>query len=223
MSPKPLPRRAVRATTAAAMAAAVCLSACGGDPPALSGSLKSEQIVGLDRAWSQRITAVSAPATTATQEATALYKACATMDQASTFLQAVHATCAPTAVSVKLGAVIPQRCAAPNRRCIRALDRAKAANDTLLAALIQLTDSVKTATTAPECRAEFATEGAKAQAYRDLSTAYDAIALGAERGDRDIMRLGQRKITQANATIASRLPASEQITRFRQACGVTSS
>ncbi|MEH3053137.1 MAG: hypothetical protein PGN13_03885, partial [Patulibacter minatonensis] len=213
------PRRPARVASllAALAVGAVPVSGCGaGTPPAFEESLSSAQIAGLDRAWTQRISAVvsaTGPADDADAEAAKLYEACAAMDQASTFLQAVNATCAPTAVSVKLAALIPSRCAEPTAQCVRALDRAKAANDTLLSALLQLSGSVKTATTNEDCRAEFTTDGARAQAYRDLSAAYDALALGAERRDDEITGLGRRRVKDAQAAIGSRLEVPEQIAR----------
>ena len=221
MSTQTLPfRRAVRAFLLPVAALCAALAGCGGSPPALEGSLNDAQIAGLDRAWSQRITAVSAPASSALEESSALYKACAAMEQGSTFLQAVHATCAPTSVAVKLAAVLPSRCAKPTQQCVRALDRAKSANDTLLAALLQLSDTVKTATDDRACRTEFTTDGSRAQAYRDLSAAYDALALGVERRDKDITALGQRRVEEAQAAIVSKLTTREQIDRFHQACGI---
>lgn len=203
-------------------AAAVLLLAagCGGEVPPLEGSLNDAQIAGLDRAWSQRITALGASTDEAGKEATGLYRACAAMNQGSTFLQAVHTTCAPTAVSVKLGAVIPDRCATASRQCVRALDRAKAANDTLLGTLLQLSDAVKTATDDPDCRAEFTTDATREAQYRDLSAAYDALALGVERKDPDITKLGRQRVQEADAALRSRLTVAEQISRFRQACGI---
>lgn len=220
LSPSPAPR-AARLARAGLVLLLVALSGCGGTTPALEGSLNDAQISGLDRAWSQRIRAVSADDATAADEATNLYKACAAMDQGSTFLQAVHATCAPTSVSVKLGAVLAKRCASPTSQCVRALDRAKAANDTLLAALLQLSDAVKSATDSTDCRAEFTTDATRADAYRALSAAYDALALGVERKDSDIQELGQRRVDEAEASIRSRLSTTEQIARFRQACGIS--
>lgn len=218
------PHRTIVRSTAAALAvtALAGVAGCGSSTPALEGSLNDAQISGLDRAWSQRIRAVNAPPKTAVQEATNLYKACAAMDQSSTFLQAVHATCAPTAVTVKLGAILPSRCAKATPQCIRALDRAKAANDTLLAAMLQLSDAVKPTTDDADCRAEFTTDPARAQAYRDLSAAYDALALGVDRRDKTITALGQRRVDEAQAKIRSRLSTTEQIARFRQACGIGS-
>ncbi len=202
-------------------AAVLLLSAgCGGSAPPLEGNLSEAQIVGLDRAWSQRITALGASTDEAGAEATALYRACAAMNQGSTFLQAVHATCAPTSVSVKLAAVIPDRCEKASSQCVRALDRAKAANDTLLATLLQLSDTVKTATDDVDCRAEFTTDPAREEQFRTLSSAYDALALGIERRDPDITKLGRQRIQEADAALRSRLTVAEQIARFRQACGI---
>lgn len=207
---------------AAPVATLLCaVAACGGTPAPFATSLSEVQVRGLDAAWSQRITTLSSPADTVDGEATKLYRACQAMNQGSTFLQAVHATCGPTSVSAKLRARIPERCAEPTRQCIRALDRAKAANDTLLAALLQLTESVKSATEAADCRAEFTTDPTREQRYRDLSSAYDALALGIERGDEDIATLGRRRVEEAEAAISSRLTINEQIARFRQACGIT--
>ncbi len=216
------PRRSTgRRLLPAAAVALVLVAGCGEDAPRpLEGSLSGAQILGLDRAWSQRITALSASTDAAGKEATALYRACATMNQGSTFLQAVHATCAPTAVSVKLRAVIPERCATASRQCIRALDRAKAANDTLLGTLMQLSDTVKTATEDVDCRAEFTTDAARQEQYRALSSAYDALALGIERSDPDIAKLGRQRIQEADAALRSRLTVAEQVARFRQACGI---
>jgi hypothetical protein len=214
-------RRAAPARLSAPAALLLLVAAgCGGGSAPLAGSLDGAQRAGLNRTWSQRITATSASSDEAVAQATKLYRTCATLEQGSTFLQAVHATCAPTAVSVKLGAVLPQRCATPTRQCVRVLDRAKAANDTLLASLLQLSDAVKTVTQDRDCRAEFTTDAARAQRYRDLSTAYDALALGIERGDTAITKLGRRRVEEANAAISSRLTANEQIARFRQACGI---
>lgn len=202
-------------------ASALLLAAgCGGEPAPLEGSLNQVQIAGLDRAWAQRITALGASTDEAAKESTTLYRACAAMNQGSTFLQAVHTTCAPTAVSVKLGAVIPERCATASRQCIRALDRAKAANDTLLGTLLQLSDTVKTATEDPDCRAEFTTDATREAQYRALSSAYDALALGIERRDPDIAKLGRQRVQEATAALRSRLTVAEQIARFRQACGI---
>jgi hypothetical protein len=92
----------------------------------------------------------------------------------------------------------------------------------LLAALLQLSDAVRTATDDAECRAEFTTDPARAQLYRDLSAAYDALALGVERRDADISELGRRRVEEAQAAIGSRLTTAEQIARFRQACGIQS-
>ncbi|MBO9532458.1 MAG: hypothetical protein J7513_05740 [Solirubrobacteraceae bacterium] len=217
----PLFRRAARGSVVtSACAIAVLAAGCGGTDPAFKGSLNDAQIQGLDRAWTQRITAVTAPAARAGAQATKLYEACAQLDQSSTFLQAVHSSCAPTAVTVKLGALIPARCATPSSQCVRALDRAKAANDTLLATLQDVDDAVKVATSDPACRAEFTTDDARVKTYQDLSAAYDVVAVGADRRDKDIMALGQRKITEATAAIGSRLTPAEQIDRFRQACGI---
>ncbi len=214
----------VRRTTARrlvpAVAALLVVAGCGESAPPLSSNFNETQIAGLDRAWSQRITALGASTDTAAAESTALYRACAAMDQGSTFLVAVHATCAPTAVTVKLAAVIPERCKRASGQCVRALDRAKAANDTLLGTLLQLNDTVKTATDAPDCRAEFTTDAAREEQYRDLSSAYDALALGIERRDPDIAKLGRQRIQEADAALRSRLTVAEQIARFRQACGI---
>lgn len=208
-----------RALVAAALCAVVT-SGCGGDPEPLADSLTPVQIAGLDRAWSQRITALSAPADTATAAASDLYRACAAMELSSTFLQAMKTTCAPTAVSVKLAVVIPERCERPTRRCINALDRAKAANDTMTDALLQLSESAKTISSDERCLAQFTVDPVQEQRYRDLSAAFDALALGAERRDDDIMALGRRRIEEAQAAIKSRLSTPEQIARFRQACGI---
>lgn len=215
-----LARRATVQRLLPAAAVVLLASGCGDRTPPLSSNFNEAQIQGLDRAWSQRITALGASTDEAAKESTALYRACAAMDQGSTFLVAVHATCAPTAVSVKLAAVIPDRCAKASSQCVRALDRAKAANDTLLGTLLQLNDTVKTATAAPDCRAEFTTDAPRQEQYRDLSSAYDALALGVERRDPDIAKLGRRRIQEADAALRSRLTVAEQVARFRQACGI---
>ncbi len=211
--------RRLRLTLLALVALPALVAGCGTES-SLSPSLNAAQIKGLDVTWEQRITALTAPQATASQESTKLYKACAAMDLTVPLLQVVKTTCPPTAVAVKLGALFEERCASPSRQCVRLLDRAKVANDNLLVGLKQLSDAIKPVTSDESCRAEFGLDPVREQAYQELSTAYDTMALGIERGDRDIFELGKRRVTDARSRISSKLTPVEQIERFRQSCGI---
>lgn len=218
--PAYLPGRSRRIVLCLALVGLPTFMASCGTESALRPSLNAAQIQGLDRAWEQRITALTAPQATAGQEATKLYKDCAAMDLTVPLLQVVKTACAPTAVSVKLIALFEERCASPSRQCVRLLDRSKVANDNLLVALQQLSDAIKPVTSSDSCRAEFALDPVREQAYLELSTAYDTMALGIDRGERDIFSLGKRRVADARARIASKLTPVEQIERFRQSCGI---
>ncbi|MFT4034488.1 MAG: hypothetical protein QM679_02815 [Patulibacter sp.] len=210
----------------AAVALALAAAGCGSSDSrgtAFGDSLTPSQVAGLDRVWTQRLRTTNASGRAAARESSKLYRSCAALPQESTFLQAVHATCTPTALSVKLAAVVPDRCSQPSRRCIRALDRAAAANDTRLLTLLQLNDAAKSATDVPDCLAEFTTDEAKAHAYRELSAAFAEIAVAARRDRPAQMRTGQARAAQAQAVITSRLSVREQVARFRQSCGIARS
>lgn len=207
----------------AATTALLGVSACG-DPAPLDG-IPEAQRSQLDAAWSARISATDTAAIPLDQRnarVTALYKACEGLDRSTPLLGAVGNVCQPTAISAKLSAVLPERCAKPSAPCVRALDRIADTTEELAAAASALAQAAETSIADPSCRAEFAATTPQLAAYDDLAKAYRVLALGIEQDDEDIAGLGQRRIDDARAQIGPTGRVDERTRRFREACGLAS-
>lgn len=205
---------------AALLAGALTLGACAGEAP-LDGSLTEPQQEALATSWSQRIEVVAAPALDPEKiaaRARGLNEACRALDTEQPFLAAVKATCGPTAVHAKLGAVLPERCVTPAAICVRAVERIKGANDQVIEALKSLTVAAQQVTDDPACRAEFVTTAAQLEGYQERSRAYGILALGAARKDPEIMQLGRNRIADAGVMLARSGDARQQRQAFLDAC-----
>lgn len=197
------------------------LGGCGGSS-ALS-SLSDAQREQLATAWTARIAATDAapiPVEERNARVSALYKACAALDQSSPLTAAVSGSCQPTAVAAKLAAVLPERCARPTAACVRAADRLADVTEQRATSIDGLSNAATSAIDDPACRAEFAVTEDQLKALADLSQAYRILATGAEQDDEDIAGLGQRRIDDALAVLAPKGSVAERTSRFREACGI---
>lgn len=202
-------------------ASGAMLSGCGDESPL--SSLSDPQRDQLQAAWTARIAATDTapiPVDERNARVTALYKACASLDQSSPLLAAVHGTCQPTAIATKLRAVLPERCQRPTASCIRGADRLADVTEQEATAIAGLQNAASTSIDDPACRAQLAATGGQLEAYDDLAQAYRILATGVEQRDADITGLGQRRVDAALTQIQPKGTVVERTTTFRDACGL---
>jgi hypothetical protein len=197
------------------------LSGCGGSSPL--GSMSDAQRDQLAAAWTARIAATDGaaiPVEERNARVTALYKACAGLDQSNPLTAAVAGSCQPTAIATKLNAVLPDRCKRPTASCVRAADRLASVTEQRATAVEGLSNAASSAIEDRACRAEFAVTGGQLEAYADLAQAYRILATGAEQKDTDIAGLGQRRVDDSLAVLAPKGTVAERTARFREVCGL---
>lgn len=197
------------------------LTGCGGSSPL--GNLSDAQRDQLAAAWTARIAATDGqaiPVEERNARVTALYKACAGLDQSNPLTAAVAGSCQPTAIATKLNAVLPERCERPTASCVRAADRLASVTEQRAQAVDGLSNAATAAIEDRACRAEFAVTGGQLEAFADLAQAYRILATGAEQRDTDIAGLGQRRVDDSLQVLAPKGTVEERTARFREACGV---
>ncbi len=199
--------------------AATAVASCGSPPP-LEG-LSPVQRDQLDAAWTARISATDTAAITGdarNERSKALYAACKPLDVTNPLLKAVSVLCGPTSSNQKLAVLLPERCAKPSAKCVRALDRIAAAAEQEGQALATVTAEAKKVIQEPACLAQLTTTPAQVAGYGDLAAAYRVVALGVEQDQEDIARLGQRKIDDAKAVINPKGTITQRTASFRADC-----